>query len=132
LSTIETTGETASPFTLTQVFFFESAHTLRRDIEAAGSRRVHGHTYYCEVQVKGSVNPHTGMVVDLGLVREKIERVRNLLDHHFLDEVVGLGIPTLENLSYFIYQRLQTDLPQLHAVRVWRKAMGDGCTYCPN
>lgn len=105
---------------------------MRREIEAAGSRRVHGHTYYCEVQIKGNINPQTGMVVDLGLVREKIEVVRSLLDHHFLDEVAGLGIPTLENLSCFIFMRLQPDLPELFAVKVWRQAMGDGCTYCPN
>ena len=40
-------------FELSQSFYFEAAHTLRRDLEtaaeAAGSRRIHGHTYQAEV-----------------------------------------------------------------------------------
>ena len=36
-------------FTISQRFFFDAAHTLRREIEAEGSRRVHGHTYHAEV-----------------------------------------------------------------------------------
>ncbi len=36
---------TAPLYELSQRFFFEAAHTLRREVEAEGSRRVHGHTY---------------------------------------------------------------------------------------
>lgn len=41
----------------------------RRDIEAEGSRRIHGHTDHAEVTLAGDVDRATGMVVDLGLVR---------------------------------------------------------------
>jgi len=55
--------------TLSQRFFFDAAHTLRREIEAEGSRRIHGHTYHAEVSVRGPLDAATGMVIDLGLLR---------------------------------------------------------------
>ena len=114
-------------FEISQTFFFDAAHTLHRAIETEASRRVHGHTYNAEVFITGPVDPHTGMVMDLGLVRREIALLREQLDHHLLDEVAGLGAPTLENLCQFIFRKLQPALPALTSVRVWRASMGDGC-----
>ncbi|WP_427999543.1 6-carboxytetrahydropterin synthase [Acidovorax sp.] len=115
-------------FTISQRFFFDAAHTLRREIEAEGSRRIHGHTYHAEVSLSGPRDPATGMVLDLGLLRRGLEVVREQLDHHMLDEVSGLGIPTLENLCLFIAQALPAELrPRVSRVRVWREALGDSC-----
>ncbi|MDP4073143.1 6-carboxytetrahydropterin synthase [Acidovorax sp. A1169] len=115
-------------FTISQRFFFDAAHTLRREIEAEGSRRIHGHTYHAEVSLRGPRDPATGMVLDLGLLRRGLEVVREQLDHHMLDEVPGLGIPTLENLCLFIVQALPAELrPLVSRVRVWREALGDSC-----
>ena len=118
----------AARFSVSQKFFFDAAHTLRREIETEGSLRIHGHTYYAEVTVSGQPAPHNGMVVDLGLVRLQIDKLRPQLDHHLLDEVPGLGPATLENLCSFIWRSLEPALPGLSQVRVWRDAMGDGCT----
>ena len=118
----------AARFSVSQRFFFDAAHTLRREIETEGSLRIHGHTYYAEVTVSGQPEPHNGMVVDLGLVRLQIDKLRPQLDHHLLDEVPGLGPATLENLCSFIWRSLEPALPGLSQVRVWRDAMGDGCT----
>ena len=115
-------------FSVSQRFFFDAAHTLRRDIETEGSLRVHGHTYYAEVTVSGQPDPYTGMVVDLGWVRLHIDKLRPQLDHHLLDEVPGLGPATLENLCSFIWRSLVPALPGLSQVRVWRDSIGDGCT----
>ncbi|KRD27236.1 6-pyruvoyl tetrahydrobiopterin synthase [Acidovorax sp. Root267] len=115
-------------FTISQRFFFDAAHTLRREIEAEGSRRVHGHTYHAEVFLSGPRDPATGMVLDLGLLRRGLEVVRGQLDHHMLDDVPGLGTPTLENLCVFIAQALPSELrPRVSRVRVWREALGDSC-----
>lgn len=114
-------------FTLSQRFFFDAAHTLRREIESEASRRIHGHTYHAEVAVRGPLDPATGMVIDLGLLRERLQAVRMQLDHHLLDEVPGLGIPTLENLCLFISRALADLRPQPSRVRVWRDALGDAC-----
>ncbi|MFI5446903.1 6-pyruvoyl trahydropterin synthase family protein [Polaromonas sp. UC242_47] len=117
-------------YAISQKFFFDAAHTLRREIEADSSLRIHGHTYNAEVCLGGQPDPLTGMVVDLGLVRREIEWLRQQLDHHLLDDVAGLGPATLENLCRFIAQQLLPRLPALSSVRVWRESMGDGCTLC--
>ena len=115
-------------FEISQTFFFDAAHTLQRAIEADSSLRIHGHTYNAEVTLAGQPDPQTGMVCDLGLVRLAIEKLRPQLDHRLLDDVPGLGAPTLENLCAFIWRGLLPALPALASVRVWRAGMGDGCT----
>jgi len=115
-------------YEISQKFFFDAAHTLRREIEADSSRRVHGHTYNAEVTLSGQPDARTGMVVDLGLVRLAIEQLRPQLDHHMLDDIAELGPATLENLCTFIWRQLAPALPSLAAVRVWRESVGDSCT----
>ena len=115
-------------FSVSQRFFFDAAHTLRREIETEGSLRIHGHTYHAEVVVTGPRDETTGMVMDLGLLRQALVPVRESLDHHLLDEVPGLGTPTLENLCVYIATRLGHLQPRVSRVRVWREALGDSCT----
>lgn len=120
-------------FELSQTFSFDAAHTLKRQVspeEAAGSRRIHGHTYTAEIMVRGERQPASGMVVDLAVLREVIAGIRSQLDHHFLDEVIGLGAPTLENLCVFIYTQARQHIPQVSGVVVSRAA-GDRCVYRP-
>lgn len=117
----------SSHYELSQRFFFDAAHTLHRLIEKEGSLRVHGHTYHAEVTVRGTPNAVNGMVLDLAYLRAEIAKVRERLDHRFLDEVDGLGQPTLENLCVFIRGALEPRFPQLCAVLVERRASGDRC-----
>lgn len=114
-------------YELSQKFYFEAAHTLDRAIEAEGSRRIHGHTYHAEITLVGAPDPANGMLADLGCVRAEIGRIRDLLDHRFLDEVAGLGPATLENLCRFIFMELADALPALTKVSVERQASGDRC-----
>jgi 6-pyruvoyltetrahydropterin/6-carboxytetrahydropterin synthase len=115
-------------YQISQKFYFDAAHTLRREVEADSSLRIHGHTYKAEVALSGQPDPLTGMVLDLGLVRQAIEKLRLQLDHHMLDDVAGLGPATLENLCAFIWRALAPSLPGLAMVRVWRESIGDSCT----
>ena len=114
-------------FELSQRFYFEAAHTLSRDIDAEGSRRIHGHTYEAEITLSGHADPLSGMLLDLAYLRKEIERVRALLDHHFLDDIANLGPVTLENLCLFIKDQLIDSIPQLSAITVERRASGDRC-----
>jgi|SRR2546425_4085489 len=115
-------------YEISQKFFFDAAHSLKREVEADSSLRIHGHTYNAEVTLSGQPDPDTGMVVDLGLVRQAIAQLRPQLDHHLLDDIAGLGPATLENLCAFIWRQLTPALPALAAVRVWRESVGDSCT----
>ncbi len=126
-SSIHTSDSTPPWCELSQRFYFEAAHTLRRAIETEGSLRIHGHTYEAEVTVAGVPDAQSGMLVDLGYLRREVARVREMLDHRFLDEVKDLGPATLENLCAFIRNQLKPSLPQLSAVMVERKASGDRC-----
>ena len=112
---------------LSQRFYFEAAHTLQRSVETDSSLRIHGHSYEAEVTLQGRIDPTTGMLVDLGQLRAAIARVREKLDHRFLDEVEGLGRPTLENLCAFIRRHLEPEMPLLRAVMVERRLSGDRC-----
>ena len=114
-------------YDISQKFYFEAAHTLQRAIDTVGSARIHGHTYHAEVTLSGSPDPASGMVVDLGVVRQHIGVIRDMLDHRFLDEVPDLGIPTLENLCTFIATKMQEHQMPLQSVKVWREACGDSC-----
>ncbi|MCM3564748.1 6-carboxytetrahydropterin synthase [Hydrogenophaga intermedia] len=116
-------------FEISQSFFFDAAHTLQREIGCEGSARVHGHTYRGEVSVTGAVDPHTGMVIDLGQLRLLVAQLREHLDHRLLDEVPGLGIPTLENLCAFIVQLAVLSDVRLSRVSVWREGIGDRCDF---
>ena len=50
-------------------------------------------------------------VLDLGLLERSMVEVQKTLDHKLLNRVEALGPPTLENLSRFIFERVQ------HAIR---------------
>ena len=116
-------------FELSKQFRFEAAHTLEREIHAEGSRRVHGHSYRADVAVRGKPDPRTGMIVDLGLFDQSLQRVRDRLDHHFLNDVAGLGPATLENLAVWIWQALAASGVTPSRVTVSRDASGDSCAY---
>ncbi len=115
-------------YEISQRFFFDAAHTLKREVERESSLRIHGHTYNAEVMLSGRLDPLTGMVRDLGLVREAIAQVRTRLDHHLLDDIEGLGPATLENLCAFVWRELAASVPGISAVRIWRESVGDSCT----
>ena len=115
-------------YELSQTFYFEAAHTLRRQIDVEPSLRIHGHTYIGEITLAGQPDPESGMLVDLAHLRRAIETLRRELDHRFLDEVTGLGPATLENLCAYIWRAMELLYAgQLACVEVRREASGDAC-----
>ena len=117
-------------YELYQEFFFEAAHTLQREASAErdGSRRVHGHTYHARVSVSGEPDPATGMVRDLGSLRAMVAAVRDKLDHRMLNDIEGLGPPTLENLCAYLWRAFEAQGLKPARVVVSREGMKDGCT----
>ena len=92
---------------LTKSFRFEAAHALTGTTLGEASMEIHGHSFRAEVTVRGTPDPATGMVLDLGLLDRSMANVRNTLDHKLLNKIEALGPPTLENLSRFIWERVQ-------------------------
>ena len=113
---------------LTKSFKFDAAHWLPTFPEGHKCRRMHGHTFHVDVLVKGAVDEASGYLVDYGDVKAAIGPVEEQLDHHLLNEIPGLEVPTAENLSRWIYDRLKPTLPLLSAVRV-RETCSSGAEY---
>ncbi|MCQ6498037.1 6-carboxytetrahydropterin synthase, partial [Vibrio parahaemolyticus] len=86
---------------LTKAFRFEAAHALSGTTFGAASEEIHGHSFRAEVTVRGTPDPKTGMVIDLGLLERAMAEVQKTLDHKFLNKIEAIGVPTLENLSRF-------------------------------
>lgn len=109
--------------TLTRRVNFAAAHRYRRpewdDARNAATfglcslPNYHGHSYVCEVTVRGSVDPITGFVVDLGVLDRALQReVRDRFDHRNINLDVpefadGKLVPSGENLARFILERVQ-------------------------
>lgn len=74
----------------------------------------HGHNYDLEVKVVGDIDPETGYVIDLKILKDLIEEeVENRFDHKNLnldtEEFRNLN-PTAENICVVIWQRLRAKL----------------------
>ena len=111
---------------ISQEFTFDAAHFLDG---APEYRRMHGHSFYAEVMLRGEPDAATGFLRDLGEVNRVLEDVRDLLDHRLLNEVEGLGKPTLENLARFIFERAREKLPEVARVKLRRPTYGQTCVY---
>ena len=76
----------------------------------------HGHNYFLEVTVEGSIDPATGQVVPIGQLDAYVQqRVVEPFDHRFLNTEVSefsALVPTTENLANVAVARLQDGWPQ--------------------
>ncbi len=80
------------------------------------NRYYHGHNYELEVKVIGEVDPITGMVIDLKVLKDIIEeKIEKRFDHRNLNEEIeefkNLN-PTTENLCFVIWKILRATLDE--------------------
>ena len=113
---------------LTKSFRFEAAHSLSGTTFGEASEEIHGHSFRTEVTVRGTPDPETGMVLDLGVLEQRMAEVQKALDHKLLNRIEALGQPTLENLSRFIFDRVQ-HAGRVTRVSVHRDSCNESCTY---
>jgi 6-pyruvoyltetrahydropterin/6-carboxytetrahydropterin synthase len=113
---------------LTKSFRFEAAHALPGTTFGAASEEIHGHSFRAEVTVRGRPDPATGMVLDLGVLEHSMVEVKKTLDHKLLNRIETLGPPTLENISRFIWDRVQ-HAGRITRVSVHRDSCSESCTY---
>lgn len=113
---------------LTKTFRFESAHLLPRLPDGHKCRRLHGHSFRCDIAVRGEVDETLGWLVDFGEIKAAAKPIFAQLDHRYLNEIEGLENPTSEQLCRWIWERLAPALPLLYAVTV-RETCTSACTY---
>ncbi len=121
----------SNPF-LTKVFHFNAAHqyghsdwTKDKNWKVFGpDSKVHGHNYTLEVMVTGKIDKDTGFIVDLGHLKEIVQKhVLNILDHSQFDIEVDWfkdRQPSSENLVRFIWSQIELRLKgaTLHRIRL--------------
>jgi 6-pyruvoyltetrahydropterin/6-carboxytetrahydropterin synthase len=107
---------------------FEAAHLLPHAPPGHKCARLHGHSFRFTVHVAGPVDPVAGWVVDFADVATACGPLVDELDHRFLNDVPGLGNPTSEVLTTWIWARLAPRLPGLRRVTV-QETCTSGATY---
>ena len=111
-------------------FTFEAAHQLAVNVPNNHPySRIHGHSFHVKVFLRGNPQPRTGWVTDFAEVDGSIQVIRAQLDHHYLNDIEGLELPTLENISRWIWEQLDKTLPNLDRVLLERKTCNEGCIY---
>lgn len=97
----------------------------RRVFGRCANRNGHGHNYTLEVTLAGEVDPKTGFVVDLKVLKDVLEReVLSVYDHRHLNHEVpefAHAQPTTENIAIAVWRRLEGKFhgAKLHRVRVY-------------
>lgn len=111
-------------------FTFEAAHHLAVNVSPSHPyARVHGHSFTVQIVLKGDPGPTTHWLTDFAEINRHVQALHAELDHNYLNDIDGLKIPTLENISRWMWQRLHNTLPGLDHVQVRRGTCGEGCTY---
>lgn len=110
-------------------FFFDAAHYLPHAEQGHPNRRMHGHSFRVVVWLSGKPSPATGQLRPFDEVEQEVMSLRGELDHHLLNEVEGLSVPTLENLAVWIWEKLKAPLPELTRVEIHRASCREGCIY---
>lgn len=109
-------------------FSFEAAHRLPNVPSDHKCARLHGHSFRCEVHVRGELDPRLGWVVDYAEIQRAFAPLHAVLDHNYLNDVEGLANPTSEVLAQWIWRRLRAVLPGLSQI-VIRETCTSGCSY---
>jgi len=121
--------------TITRRLTFNAAHRVHNpSLSDAENQRLfgkcnnpnwHGHNYVLEVSVTGPVDPRTGYVIDLGIVKRIVqEHVVDKVDHRNMNLEVDFMrgvIPTTENIVVRCWNVLADAIApaRLSRLRLW-------------
>ena len=105
---------------LTKRFTFDSAHKLPN--YKGKCKNLHGHTFFLEVTIRGTVDKRTGMIMDFGDMKKIVNRlVLEKLDHCYINDIIK--IPTAENIIHWIWKVLSPKFKKykvdLYKLKLW-------------
>jgi len=118
--------------TVSRKAHFNAAHRLyRKDWTDTQNEQIfgkcanphyHGHNYELIVHVSGAIDPETGYVMDMKVLKDLIkDEVEDRMDHKNLNEEVPEFsdlIPTAENIAVVIHKLLKPHLKETHELSV--------------
>ncbi len=102
---------------------FSGAHQLRH--LRGKCEALHGHNWKVEVSVVSNRLGKEGVVIDFGILKQKLERVLKSLDHTYLNDLPYFSEtePSSENIAKYVFDRLKPDLNErpgtLQKVTAW-------------
>ncbi|MEK6715645.1 MAG: 6-carboxytetrahydropterin synthase QueD [Candidatus Omnitrophota bacterium] len=115
---------------------FSAAHNLKG--YKGKCEELHGHNWKVEVTAESEVLDKIGMVLDFKYLKMKLNKILEVLDHKYLNEIPyfsaagargssGQGSasggkkvnPTSENIAKYIYIRIKSHVPLVKSVTVW-------------
>jgi 6-pyruvoyltetrahydropterin/6-carboxytetrahydropterin synthase len=100
-------------------YAFSAAHQLPKVGDGHPCKRLHGHNYVVEIEVRGEISPKDGFCsnIDFMEVDKHMKPIIEQLDHHFLNDIPGLENPTAEHIAAWILDKYPVHY--LFSVTVW-------------
>jgi 6-pyruvoyltetrahydropterin/6-carboxytetrahydropterin synthase len=73
--------------------------------------QLHGHNWKIEVRVASKRLRREGLVIDFGVLKQKVEKVLKTLDHNFLNDLPPFlkREPSSENIAKYIFDALRKE-----------------------
>ena len=103
-------SEKSGVYELIQTVRFESARRLPKVPAGHPCSNVYGLAFYLDIHVEGRLDPETGWVFDFSEIDAAMKPSRDLIDHHYLNDVPGLENPTSEVLVTWIWNQIEPRL----------------------
>jgi len=102
-------------FEITVYSHFSGAHRLRH--LHSRCENLHGHNWKIEASVVSNRLNREGIVIDFGVLKEKIETILKTLDHTYLNDLPYFSKrePSSENIAKYIFDRLKKELTRYPA-----------------
>jgi 6-pyruvoyltetrahydropterin/6-carboxytetrahydropterin synthase len=108
-----------SQYRIWKEFRFESAIQLETGKKSDIRKALHGHSYVTRLHLTAPLDSVMGWTVDYGDVKELFRPTYKQLDHHYLNEIEGLGRGDLESILRWMAQRMSEVLPQLDRIDLY-------------
>ena len=119
---------------LTKKYSFSAAHRLHSEqlsdeqnmevFDKCNNYYGHGHDYYVEVTVAGTLENETGMLISLAQLDKAVNGFLTTLDHKHLDLEIAYfnqNTSTGENIVQYLWHELNQRIPdgKLYHIRLW-------------
>ena len=110
-------------FEITVYSHFAGAHRLR--YLQGRCEKLHGHNWKIEVSVVSNRLNREGIVLDFGILKQKVEQVLKTLDHTYLNELPYFAKiePSSENIARYIFEKMEREVSRyrvkLKRVTAW-------------
>ncbi len=100
-------------------YHFSAAHYLPKVHDGHPCKRMHGHNYVVEVEIRNEISPIDGFCgnIDFYKVDEVMNPLIKRLDHRTLNDIPGLENPTAELIAKWILDNYEPAI--LFSVKVW-------------